>query len=43
LNEDFDDLTDKDVGKSLKEKYPWLENYILDVDNKTLTNRPDLT
>jgi len=42
LNDDFDDLTDEDVGKSLKEKYPWLENWILDVDNKTITHRADL-
>ncbi len=43
LNEDFEDIEDLDVGKALKEKYPWLENVVLDVDNKTLTHRPDLT
>jgi len=43
LNEDFVDLSDEDLWKPLAEKYPWLENDILDVDNKTLTNRPDLT
>lgn len=42
--EDFwDDISEEDIGKSLVSKFPWLENYILDVDNKTLTNRPDLT
>ena len=43
LDEDFVDLTDEDLWKPLAEKYTWLENDILDVDNKTLTNRPDLT
>ena len=40
---DFDDITDADCGMALKQKYPWLESYILDVDNKTVTHRPDLT
>lgn len=40
---DFDDLSDDDLGFSLAEKYPWLESKIIDVDNKWLTNRPDLT
>lgn len=40
---DFQDLNDEDLGKPLKEKYPWLEGYVLEVDNKSLTNRPDLT
>lgn len=40
---DFDDITDDDLGKPLKEKYPWLESWIMEVDNKSLTNRPDLT
>jgi len=31
------------IGKSLQEIFPRLENSIIDVDNKTLTNRPDLT
>lgn len=43
MEEDLQDLTDDDIWLSLGEKYPWMENYILDVDNKTLTNRPDLT
>lgn len=40
---DFDDITDEDCGVALKNKYPWLEAYIFDVDNKTVTHRPDLT
>ncbi len=43
MNDDCDDLTQEDKGKPVKEKYPRLENHILDVDNKTLTHRPDLT
>ena len=27
----------------MKEKFPWLESTVLEVDNKSLTNRPDLT
>ncbi|HMT26804.1 MAG TPA: phenylalanine--tRNA ligase subunit beta [Candidatus Absconditabacterales bacterium] len=40
---DFSDISDADLGKSLGEKYPRLENIIFEVDNKNLTNRPDLT
>lgn len=40
---DFDDISDEDLGKPLKEKYPWLESFVMEVDNKSLTNRPDLT
>jgi hypothetical protein len=40
---DFDDISDEDLGKPLKEKYPWLESWVMEVDNKSLTNRPDLT
>ncbi len=43
MNEDLSDLTDADIGISLGEKYPWMNNAILDVDNKTVTHRPDLT
>ncbi|MEI7563411.1 MAG: phenylalanine--tRNA ligase beta subunit-related protein [bacterium] len=43
LKEDLEDLSDKDLGIPLAQKYPRLENYILEVDNKSLTNRPDLT
>lgn len=40
-----DDLefSDTDIWKSLKEVCPWLESTCIDVDNKTLTHRPDLT
>ncbi len=40
---DFDDITDADCGIALKQKYPRLEVYIYDVDNKTVTHRPDMT
>lgn len=40
---DFENIIDNDIGEPLIEKFPWLDNDILDVDNKTLTNRPDLT
>ena len=43
LTEDFDDLTDADLGTPLSVKYPWLDSFVLDVDNKTVTHRPDLT
>ncbi len=43
LNEDFEDLEMSDIWKSITEKYPWLDRWVLDVENKTLTNRPDLT
>ncbi|HKL44051.1 MAG TPA: phenylalanine--tRNA ligase subunit beta [Candidatus Absconditabacterales bacterium] len=43
IGNDLDDLTDNDLGISLIEKYPWLESKVIDVDNKGLTNRPDLT
>jgi phenylalanyl-tRNA synthetase beta chain len=40
---DFDDITDADCGRAIADKYPWLERYIFDIDNKTVTHRPDLT
>ena len=43
LDEDLTDLSDDDLGTPLGEKYPWLNNSIIDVDNKTLTHRPDMT
>lgn len=43
LDEDMDDLQISDAGTPLSQKYPWLENIILDVDNKSITHRPDLT
>lgn len=43
LDEDFDDLTEADLWLPIWSRYEFLNNFILDVDNKTLTNRPDLT
>ncbi|MEI8091304.1 MAG: hypothetical protein WCG98_03505 [bacterium] len=43
LHKDFDDISDKDIGMPLKEKYARLEGRVMDVDSKNLTNRPDLT
>ena len=43
LTEDFDDLLQSDLGVPLAKKYPRLQNRIMDVDNKGLTHRPDLT
>ena len=43
MDDDFHELTKDDLGISLSVKYPRLDNTILDVDNKTITNRPDLT
>lgn len=43
LDEDFDDLTKEDIGKPLAHKYPRLEGWILDIENKGITHRPDLT
>jgi phenylalanyl-tRNA synthetase beta chain len=40
---DFDDISDEDCGVALGNKYPRLDAYIFDVDNKTVTHRPDLT
>ncbi len=38
----FDDITDKDLWISLLDKYPRLENRVMDVENKTITHRPDM-
>lgn len=43
LREDLDDISDKDLWTPLKEKFPRLENRVMEVDSKSLTNRPDLT
>jgi len=43
LDKDFDDITDADLWTPLTDKYPWLDSAVIDVDNKWLTNRPDLT
>lgn len=39
---DMDDIQDDDVGRSLSDKYPRLDNRVVEVDNKTITHRPDL-
>lgn len=39
---DFTDLSEADCGIPLAEKFPWLENRIIDVENKTITHRPDM-
>lgn len=43
IGKDIDDVSDADLGVSLTEKYTWIGGKIIDVDNKGLTNRPDLT
>jgi len=43
LDKDFDDITDDDLWTPLTDKYPRLDSAVIDVDNKWLTNRPDLT
>ena len=43
LTEDLEDISDKDLWIALKDKFPRLENWVMEVDNKSLTNRPDLT
>lgn len=43
LDEDINSLSKEDLGKKLSDEIPFLDNFIFDIDNKTLTNRPDLT
>ena len=43
MDKDFDDISDADLGTPLTDKYPRLDSAVIDVDNKWLTNRPDLT
>lgn len=43
LKEDLDDITDEGLWTPMNEKFPRLENRVMEVDNKSLTNRPDLT
>ncbi len=43
LDEDLEGITDSDLWLALTDKFPYLDNFIIDVDNKTLTNRPDMT
>lgn len=42
LKQDLE-MTEDDLWKPLTEKFPRLDTVVLDVDNKWLTNRPDLT
>lgn len=37
------EVSREDLGTALKVKFEWLETTVLEVDNKSLTNRPDLT
>lgn len=43
LSEDIEDITDIDCGVALREKFSRLESRVMEVDSKSLTNRPDLT
>lgn len=43
LADDFDDLSDEMIGRDLVDVFPWMERTILDIENKTITHRPDLT
>lgn len=43
LDEDLNTLSKEDLWKLLTDEVPFLNNFIFDIDNKTLTNRPDLT
>ncbi len=43
LSEDMEWLTEKDLGIPLWDKYPWLESFVLDINNKNLSYRADLT
>ena len=37
------EVSDQDLGLALTDKFSWLDTTVLEVDNKSLTNRPDLT
>lgn len=43
LTEDLEDISDADLWTALSAKFPRLESRVMEVDNKSLTNRPDLT
>ena len=43
LCQDLEDISDADLGIALSTKFPRLESRVMEVDNKSLTNRPDLT
>lgn len=40
---DLEDISETDLGTPIADKFPWLNSYVYEVDNKWLTNRPDLT
>ena len=42
LDKDLE-VSDEDLWTSLTDKFEWLDSFVLDIDNKWLTNRPDLT
>ena len=42
LDKDLE-VSDSDLWIPLTDKFEWLDSYVLDIDNKWLTNRPDLT
>ena len=37
------EVWDEDLWVPLTDKFEWLDSFVLDIDNKWLTNRPDLT
>ncbi len=39
---DMDDLNQSDLWMTLKQRYPFLEDWSMDVENKTITHRPDM-
>lgn len=43
LDEDINTLSKEDLWKALADEVPFLNSFVFDIDNKTLTNRPDLT
>jgi len=43
LDTDVNTLSKSDLWKKLSDELPFLTNFVFDIDNKTLTNRPDLT
>lgn len=43
LTDDLDDISDKDLWIPFVKKFPRIEGRIMEVDNKSVTHRPDLT
>jgi len=43
LDDDLNTLSKADLWKPIILELPFLNNFVFDIDNKTLTNRPDLT